>query len=190
MNAWRGSNRASHPTGSSVHDQRIERLHRDTTRCCLSTFIAVSHHLEEEGHLDPSNETDLFCLQYSLPRLNRALEEFRMGWNFHSLRTGGNLSPYQMWISGVIADRFSTGTGVRDILDSEVNEYYGVDPCGHCPIEDDPVEVTVSEVGSLLTAAEMESLRENVNPLALSSECGIDLFIRTACFVIEKIAGH
>ena len=85
---------------------------------------------------------------------------------------------------------FSTDTGVRDILDSEVNEYYGVDPCGHCPIEDDTVEVTVSEVSSLLTAAEMESLRENVNPLALSSECGIDLFIRTACFVTEKIAGH
>ena len=66
----------------------------------------------------------------------------------------------------------------------------GIVECGHCPIEDDAVEVTVSEVGSLLTAAEMESLRENVNPLALSSECGIDLFIRTACFVTEKIAGH
>ena len=44
---------------------------------------------------------------------------------------------------------FSTDTGVRDILDSEVNEYYGVDPCGHCPIEDDTVEVTVSEVSSV-----------------------------------------
>ena len=52
------------------------------------------------------------------------------------------------------------------------------------------MEVTVSEVSSPLTAAEMESLRENVNPLALSSEYGIDLFIRAACFVTEKIAEH
>lgn len=66
-----------------------------------------------------------------------------MGWNFLSLRTEGNLSPYQMWISGVIADRFSTYTGVRDILDSEVTEYYGVDPCGHCPIEDDMTLMTL-----------------------------------------------
>ena len=31
MNAKRGSDRSSHLTGSSVHNQRIERLHRDNT---------------------------------------------------------------------------------------------------------------------------------------------------------------
>ena len=46
-----------------------------------------------------------------------------------------------MWISGAIADRFATFTGVRDILDSEVDEFYGVDPCGSgCLLEDDNVK--------------------------------------------------
>ena len=187
MNATWGSNRGSHLAGSSVHNQRIERLHRDTTRCCLSSFISVFYHLEEEGHLDPCNEADLFCLQYVfLPRINRALEEFRMGWNFHSLSTETNLSPYQMWISGVLADRFSTFTGVRDILESEVNEFYGVDPSGPCPV--DTVEVTVTEIDNPLTAEQMIRLRENVNPLAQSSDYGRDLFIRAACFVADNIS--
>ena len=48
MNATRGSNRGSHLTGSSVPNQRIERLHRDTNRCCLSTFISIFYHLEDQ----------------------------------------------------------------------------------------------------------------------------------------------
>ena len=92
-----------------------------------------------------------------------------------------------MWISGVVWDRFASYTGVRDVLDAEVSESYGVDPCSTCVLDDDTVEVTVSEVNSPLNAEEMEGLRENVNPLTISSEYGVDLFLRAACYVAERI---
>ena len=93
-----------------------------------------------------------------------------------------------MWISGVVSDRFARYTGVRDILDAEVSELYGVDPCSTCVLDDDTVAVTVSEVDSPLNVEEMEGLRENVNPLAISSDYGVDLFLRAACYVAERIA--
>ena len=127
-----------------------------------------------EGHLGPSNETDFYCLHHIfLPRINRKLDKLTMKWNFHSLRTKSNLSPYQIWTTDIIADRFSTFTGVQDILDSEVNEFYVVDPCDSgCPLDDDTVEVTDEEINVPLMAEEMERSRGNLNPLAPSSDYG------------------
>ena len=95
---------------------------------------------------------------------------------FHSLSTETNLSPYQMWISGVIADRFAGFTGVQDILEPDPNSY-GIDLHNPFPLHEDTVEVEVPEVNNPLTADELGRLRTIVDPLAQSSENGVDLFV-------------
>lgn len=61
-------------TGSSVHNQRIERLWRDTFRCVLSLYYQVFHYLEDEGKLDPDSDIDLFCLHFVyIKKINEAL---------------------------------------------------------------------------------------------------------------------
>ena len=111
-----------------------------------------------------------------------------MGWNFHSLSTASNLTPYQLWISGVVADRFGNFIGVWDILETDVTESYGIYESGPCPLDDDTVEVSVPEINNPLTEEEVANLTKMVNPLSQSSDYGMDLFIKTACFVADKIS--
>ena len=42
------------------HNERVERLWRDVTRCVSKTFIDIFNSLEAEGVLDPLNEVDMF----------------------------------------------------------------------------------------------------------------------------------
>ena len=46
-------------SGSSVHNERVERLWRDVNRCIASNFADVFRMLEREDKLDPLNEVDL-----------------------------------------------------------------------------------------------------------------------------------
>lgn len=90
-------------TGSSTHNERIERLWRDVYRCVGVLFADTFRQLEDEGLLDPLNEVDLFCLHFVyLPRINRALNEFVESWNNHSISTAGNLTPNQLFIRGAL----------------------------------------------------------------------------------------
>ncbi len=50
-------------TGSSTHNERIERLWRDVHRCVIH-FADTFRYLESEELLDTLNEVDLFSLHY------------------------------------------------------------------------------------------------------------------------------
>lgn len=58
--------------------------------------------MEETGLLNIENEIHMFSLLYVyLPRINNALHQFSAAWNCHPLSTERNLSPIQLWISGL-----------------------------------------------------------------------------------------
>ena len=67
-------------TGSSVHNQRVERLWRDTYRCVVSLYYQLFSYLEDTGRLDVDSEVDLFCLHSVYqPKINDALKSLWKG---------------------------------------------------------------------------------------------------------------
>ena len=70
----RGVDRWSVIAGSSVHNQRIERLWWDMHRCVTVLYYRLFYFMESQGTLDPVSERDLFALHYVfLPRISKSL---------------------------------------------------------------------------------------------------------------------
>ena len=67
--------------GQSVHNQRVERLHRDINTQVVNQYYNKFMSLEDEGFLDPQNNTDIFCLQEIF------LEEINVCTNSHAHQT-------------------------------------------------------------------------------------------------------
>uniref|UniRef100_A0A8C2WY87 Integrase core domain-containing protein n=1 Tax=Cyclopterus lumpus TaxID=8103 RepID=A0A8C2WY87_CYCLU len=119
---WKRASSSMHPVdsvGGPLHLVHIDTNHKlirygfiifggidGFSRKVISfLLINISEMMKVENDLvlDPSDSIHLFCAQHVfLPRLQRDLDVFRMGWDNHPLRTERNLSPQQLWTIGLL----------------------------------------------------------------------------------------
>ena len=179
MVSVRGTSRRSHITGSSVHNQRIERLWRDTFRCVEQLYYALFYELEDSSLLNVDRDMDLFALQYVfIPRINVQLTQFASAWNNHSLRTENNLTPLQLWTRGLLSP---SPTVQEEILEGLiVGDDYGVESNsqGTNSFGQDMVHVIVPEIDLNLSEQEVQYLQEHFYPLERSDSNGVDVYVR------------
>lgn len=83
--------------GSSVHNERVERMWRDINRLVCDQLRDEFYALENNNLFDVDNEVDIFCLQAAyINYINMALSQYQLAHNNHSIRTAGNYTPLQL----------------------------------------------------------------------------------------------
>ena len=91
----RGLDRENIIIGSSVHNCRVERAHRDVYAGVLCFYAKLFDEMEKDGILDPLTELHLFCFHYIyLPRNNKSLKEFVDQMNQWPVSTEHNMFRY------------------------------------------------------------------------------------------------
>ena len=166
-------------TGSSAHNERIERLWRDVHRSVTSHFADTFRKLESENILDPLNEVDLYCLHYIyMPRICKALSEFQQSWNNHKLSTEGNKTPLQLFFEGLYL--VSQQTDVDTISDQTDSP----DTSGDIQLTSN--EEIIVPSNSYQPCSALLAQLHTINPVQHSESFGKDLYYSA----IRTCGGH
>ena len=176
MIEMRGSDRRSMLTGSSTHNQRIERLWRDMHSSVTLLFYRLFYYLEQQDLLDPLNNLNLWALHYVyLPRINHSLTEFIHSWNHHPIRSACHKTPHQLYTAGCLLLQCSN----LEALDfaEPVNTSYGIDP--DITIAPDDDDIVIPENPLRFADTDLHALKSAVDPLGVSDNYGIDIYEQT-----------
>lgn len=169
----RGAERGSIITGSSVHNSRVERSHRDIYSGVLVFYARIFEELEDNGVLDVLDDVHMYSLHHVyIPRINNSLEEFVNQMNNRPVSTERNQSPLQMWEKGMLENIHSGHTALSP---AEIKDL-GVDPNGVLRIEEEDYQVNVSPPSVELSGEEIEQLPD---PVLNDENCGKTIFYQT-----------
>jgi len=148
--------------------QWVTIIKNDLSNNILTPLIDTFTQLEIEGSLHISNDTDLFCLHFVyLPRINKLLQDFACCYNSCCIPRGSGATPSQIFY----AHNEHMNINSKDILPNLVNK-------------ENPFEISLQNAAPI-PADKLKELREHVNPLEESADCGKELYYRTGTFVTQ-----